>query len=464
MTKHETHATVIGASVAGLLAAAAIADRFDRVTILEREVLPPPGRGRTAVPQGRHVHALLPGGLAAIEELLPGFGAELVAGGAVRCDSMKQIRVVLAGHPLTRDGATATNLLASRPFIEGHLRRRVLALPNITIEDGTTVRGLVPGAGPGRVPAVETAEGVVTGDLVVAAAGRAGQLPAWLEKLGFPVPAQDALTVNIHYASRHVRIPEGALGDRLILVSPRPGHPRGLGLFAQEDRTWLLTLVGYGSDHRPPTDERGYLAFLATVAPPDVLEAVSSGEFLDHVVTHAFPASRRRRYERLERYPQGLVAIGDAISSFNPVYGQGMSVAALQAVALRKALSAGEVGLPQRYFKAAGRIVDVAWDLAVGSDLSLPEVEGARPLLTRLSNAWAERILRAAEHDPYVAEVFGSVTDLIAPPSVLVRPRFVSRVALCRLGRPRRRPERSARASPARGLNPAAPAPAPRRW
>jgi 2-polyprenyl-6-methoxyphenol hydroxylase-like FAD-dependent oxidoreductase len=124
-----------------------------------------------------------------------------------------------------------------------------------------------------------------------------------------------------------------------------------------------------------------------------------------------------------------LVALGDAISSFNPVYGQGMSVAAIQAVALRQSLSSGEDHLSQRYFEAARRIVDLAWDLAIGSDLSLREVEGRRPILVRLSNAWAERILTAAEHDPYVADIFGSVTDLLATPRVLLRPRFVWRVA-----------------------------------
>jgi 2-polyprenyl-6-methoxyphenol hydroxylase-like FAD-dependent oxidoreductase len=268
-------------------------------------------------------------------------------------------------------------------------------------------------------------DGVVQADLVAVATGRGGQLPRWLEALGYPAPAEDELRVDIRYASRHLAIPDGCLGeDRLILISPQPGNPRGMGLFAQEDGTWLLTLIGYGPEHWPPADDAGYLEFLASVAPADVLAAVTAGDPLDEVVTHAFPASRRRRYERLSRFPLGLIAIGDAISSFNPVYGQGMSVAALEAVALRQELEAGTGRLPHRYFKATSKIVDVAWGLAIGSDLSLPEVHGARPILTRMSNAWAERILQAAERDPSVAEVFGSVTDLLAPPAVLMRPRF----------------------------------------
>jgi 2-polyprenyl-6-methoxyphenol hydroxylase-like FAD-dependent oxidoreductase len=429
MTENTEHAVVVGASVAGLLAAAAVAEHFDQVTVIEREQLPPAGHHRAAVPQGKHVHALLPGGLAAIEQLLPRFEAELVAGGAVRCRSLRQMRLVFSGHELARDAAAATNVLASRPFVEGHLRRRVLQLPNVTLVDGTSVQALVAGPDGTSVTGVRLASRVVAAGLVVVATGRAGQLPAWLAALGFPAPSEDELRVDIWYASRHLRIPDGSLGeDRLILVTPQPGRPRGMGLFAQEDGTWLLTLAGYGAEHRPPSDEGGYASFLASVAPADVLAAVTAGQALDEIAIHGFPASRRRRYERLARFPSGVIAIGDAISSFNPVYGQGMSVAALEAVALRQALAPGTDQLPRRYFRSAGAIVDIAWDLAIGSDLSLPEVPGPRPLVTRLSNAWSERILQAAEHDPYVAEVFGSVTDLLAPPAVLVRPRFAWRV------------------------------------
>lgn len=434
---------MIGASVAGLVAAAAACEHFDRVTILEREVLPPAGQGRRMVPQGRHVHALLPGGLAAIERLLPGFQAELVAGGAVRCDSMQEIRFVASGHEITRDADSATNILASRPYVEGHLRRRVLALPNVALVDGTSVQGLLPGPGGGRVAGVRLAGEDRTCDLVVVATGRAGQLPNWLESLGLPAPMEERLVVEISYASRHFSIPDGAFGrDKLILIGAEPGRPRGMGLFAQEDGTWLLTLVGYGPPHRPPADDLGYLEFLRSVAPADVLAGVVAGEPLDDVATHAFPASRRRRYERLRRFPRGLVVVGDAISSFNPVYGQGMSVAALEAVALDRALSTGGDRWSEHYVRAAARIVDVAWSLATGSDLSLPEVAGERPLATRLSNAWAERILRAAESDSFVAETFGSVTDLLAPPDVLIRPRFVWRVVRRQPSRAPGRPRR----------------------
>jgi 2-polyprenyl-6-methoxyphenol hydroxylase-like FAD-dependent oxidoreductase len=221
-----------------------------------------------------------------------------------------------------------------------------------------------------------------------------------------------------------------------VLISPTPGLPRGLGLFAQEDGTWLLTAVGWGKAQRPPTSDDDYLDFIASFAPADVVRALRDATPLDPIVTHAFPASRRRRYDRLSRFPEGLLVIGDAICSFNPAYGQGMSVAALEAEAMRDCLAGGTDRLARRYFRAVRGPVGVAWDLAVGSDLALPEVAGPRPLSVRLGNAWVERLLALAEQDAYAAERFGDVADLLAPPRTLVAPRLVWRMLTNRPPRP----------------------------
>jgi 2-polyprenyl-6-methoxyphenol hydroxylase-like FAD-dependent oxidoreductase len=438
------HAVIVGASMAGLLAAAAVAPHFTRVTVLEREQLPPAGQGRRGVPQGRHVHAFLPGGLGALDHLLPGLPDQMFEAGAIRCESMRQIRQVISGHEMSRDAVGPDNLLASRPFIEGQVRRRVLRLPNVTLHDAVAVHGLLPRRHGDGVAGVrissDDGDHAVPADLVVVATGRAAQLPAWLEDLGVTAPEEDELVVDLMYASRHVALPPGALGDDLlVLVTPMPELPRGLGLFAQEDGTWLLTAVGWGKVHRPPTTDDEYLDFIASFAPADVVHALRESTPLDQIVTHAFPASRRRRYDRLSHFPEGLLVIGDAISSFNPAYGQGMSVAALEAQALSGCLERGTDQLTKRYFRAIRGPVGVAWDLAVGSDLALPDVAGPRPLSVRLSNAWVDRLLAVAEHDTHVAERFGAVADLLAPPATLFAPGIVWRVLAGGRRRPRRR-------------------------
>jgi hypothetical protein len=151
------------------------------------------------------------------------------------------------------------------------------------------------------------------------------------------------------------------------------------------------------------------------------------------------PANQRRRYDRLTRFPDGLLVVGDAIASFNPLYGQGMSVAALEALELRRCLREGDRQLTRRFFRAAGKVVAPAWEMAVGGDLALPEVQGDRPLLLRLTNAYVERLLQVAEHDPLVAAAFNDVADLIAPPENIMRPRVLWRV----LRGPRQQPPKT---------------------
>lgn len=217
---------------------------------------------------------------------------------------MREIRFVIAGHEMTREAAGADVLLASRPLIEGHVRRRVRALANVTVRERCGAVDLLTSPDRERVTGVrvqsrsgEGGEERLDADLVVAASGRAARVPALLEALGYPRPTEERLTVDLSYVSRRVRLRPGALGsDKLIGVGARPGLPRGVLLIAQEDHS-ILTVSGYGVEHHPPTDDEGYLEFVATVAPPDVLAAIRDSEPLGDLVTHSFPANQRRRYE-----------------------------------------------------------------------------------------------------------------------------------------------------------------------
>jgi 2-polyprenyl-6-methoxyphenol hydroxylase-like FAD-dependent oxidoreductase len=432
-------ALVLGGSMGGLLAARALSEYASSVLVVERDELRPRPEPRRGVPQGRHVHALLARGAEVLESLFPGVLEELVAAGAPRSRVLEETRFVYSGHELARADLGVSNIQPTRALLEQRVRERVAALPNVKVMDGHEVTGLVstdggrvvgarvarrPGAPGGKV--LTAGADRLDADLVVDALGRGGRARTWLSELGYARPAEDRIACDVTYVSRMLRIPDLALSDRLVVVGPVAGRPRAMALSCHEDGRWMLTVGGMAGD-RPTADDRGILDFARTMAPPDVFRAIENAEPVTAPVTHRFPASVRRRYERLRRFPPGLLVFGDAICSFNPIYGQGMTVAALEAEALRGCLRAGDRDLARRFFRAAARVIDGPWRLAAMGDLSIPEVPGPRPPRVRLLNRYVARLHRAAHGDPELAAVFLQVTGLIAPPSALVRPRIVVR-------------------------------------
>jgi 2-polyprenyl-6-methoxyphenol hydroxylase-like FAD-dependent oxidoreductase len=446
MRKIGDHAVVPGASLAGLLAARVLADAYERVTIVERDPLPTAAAHRRGVPQGRHAHVLLARGAQILDELFPGLLDDLAAGGAPVIRDLAELRFSPGGHRLRLQGhpPEAVTYQASRPYLEAQVRARVRALPTVEIVDRCEVVGLVTTVARDRVTGVRmlrSANGVeetLGADLVLDATGRSGRATAWLAAIGYDQPPEEQLTIHLKYATRHLRLrPDALPGHKFVAVGAEPGRPTGFVMFAEEQDRWVLTLIGYDG-HHPPADPEAFLAFVQTVAPPDVLAAIRDAEPLDDIVAHRFPANLRRRYERLRRFPAGLLVFGDAICSLNPAYALGMSVAALQAVALQDSLVRGDRDLARRFFRAAARPVDHAWQLTVGGDLALPQVQGPRPLPFRVINAYINRVLTAAERDPTVAERFLRVNALQEPLGRMFRPTMAIRVLL---GSLRRHPE-----------------------
>ncbi|MEV0719445.1 NAD(P)-binding protein [Asanoa sp. NPDC050611] len=424
------HAVVLGAGIGGLFAAAALSEVCERVTVVERDRLPAGPAQRRGVPQGRHAHVLVTAGAQALDRLFPGAYGELVAAGAPVVRDFAEFRLAPGGgRPLLvrRRPEQPFACQVSRPCLEAHLRARLGALSNVALRDGAAIAGLT--ATGGRVTGVSLVRGDdVRADLVVDATGRGSRAPVWLAELGYPAPRVERVPIDLVYVTRQLR-PSGALPAKVVGVSARPGRPRGIVLFAQEQGRAILTVSGYGG-HHPPRDPAGLMATVAEIAPPDVLAALRAAEPLGDPVLARFPANVRLRYERLRRFPTGFLVLGDAICSTNPAYALGMSVAALQAEALRDVLLAGDHDLARRFFPAATRPARAAWQAAVGGDLKLPEVPGPRPLPIRLAGVYTGRLLRAAERDPVVAHQFLRVASLQDPATRLFRPSVAVRAAL----------------------------------
>jgi 2-polyprenyl-6-methoxyphenol hydroxylase-like FAD-dependent oxidoreductase len=427
------HAVVLGASMAGLLAARVLTETYRRVTLIDRDVLLESGVHRRGAPHGRHLHALQPRGREVLEELFPGFTTGAVQAGALTGDGLSALRLMLSGYRLRQVDLGRLGLFASRPFLEDQVRTRVRALPGVTFLEGTDIVGLVTTPDRRRVTGA-TVHGPkgqpqpVTADLLVDATGRSSRTPVWLQEWGYQRPAQDRVDIGLGYATRTFRLRAGATGhDKFIGIGGMLDNPRMGALGAVESDRHIVTLGGILGDY-PPTDPAGFGAFAASLPFPDITEAIEGAEPLEDPVGFRFPASVRHRYERLREFPDGLLVIGDAVSSFNPIYGQGMTVAANQALALRRLLARDAEPSPRQYFQLIAKTVNPPWDIAVGADLAFPDVPGTRTVKIRLVNAYMPRLHAAAVHDAALSAAFARVLGLIDRPEGLLRPDRVLRV------------------------------------
>ncbi len=407
MTPTEKHAIVIGGSLGGLCAARVLSNFYDRVTIYERDQLPDLPANRAAVPQDRHVHLLMARGAQEFDGLFPGLLDDMVAAGVPILENRPDcIHFGAAGHVLgtqhsLQDAFTA--YVPSRPHLEWQIRRRVLDIGNVTLLQGGVDEPVFDGH---RVTGVRTGDGAtVDADLVVDATGRGTRLPVWLAQWGFNRPREDTVDVGIGYATHQVCIPDGLIQEKVIVAGASRTQPCGLGMLYYEDGTWGVTTFGTGKV-APPADFDAMCALADEILPEHVSSALRRGTTLGPIALHKYPASRWRRYDEMERFPQGIVPFGDAVVSFNPTYGQGMTMTSIQAGHLRRALLAPGDDLARTLNRATAKTTYPVWTMNAVGDLVLHGAQGPAPRWYKPVGALFDQFLGAAETDPVLAEWF----------------------------------------------------------
>ncbi|MGO1050305.1 FAD-dependent oxidoreductase [Crossiella sp. CA198] len=432
--RHE-HAVVIGAGIAGLLAARVLADHFATVTLIERDRLPDGPTPRPGTPQDRHPHGLLTRGAEVFESLFPGLRAELRAEGAPVIDFCQDVRFRFATGlaPQLASGILAQPV--SRPLLEYILRRRVRALGPVTIRTGCRVTALLPdqtGRGVRGVRVLACGDRplqatTITAQLVVDAGGRSSRLPAWLADLGLPLPRQTTVDPGVGYATR-VYLPQpGAVTGYQHLVQPLRHPDARRGCFATTVENGRLLLALHAAHERAPRTDEEFTAFVAALD-PGLAEATAARQPAPEIAQYSRAVNRRVHYHRLRHWPAGLLVLGDAVCAFNPIYGQGMAVAALEARLLDRILNRRPrlTGLPRRFHRRQARLTLAPWLLAAASDRCWQP--GRPPLAARAARWYLRRLQRLIPSSPTVFHRFARVLNMLDSPVALAHPSVLWRV------------------------------------
>lgn len=425
-------AVVIGASFAGLLAAAAAARDGYRVTILERDLLPTTAEPRPGVPQGTQAHILLHRGLLAIESLLPGIERDLLDAGGVPFNTGQMPSLGDYGWMPQND--LAYDIISiSRPLLEHLVRQRVLALDDVTVREETRVSNLTRDGN--RWQLHDRGDFLANADVLIDASGRSSRLPHWLTELGITVPEAVVVNSRLGYAGRRYRgrvpIHTGAV------VFATATEQTGALVLPIENGDWLVCAAGYG-EHRPDRDNEEFEPFLDAVRDPVVADIARRLEPQGDVAIHRQTANRRIPYGSSRDWPAGLFVVGDAMCAFNPVYGQGITVAASQAQLLRPALTRfdGSARTTRRIQRRLGAVTNLPWAVSTSEDTRIVDPDRRRTPVERATGWWTARMVAlAAGGDTASIRAFARVYHLMGTPLLMFSPAVV-RSIVGSLGRP----------------------------
>lgn len=437
--KFERHAVVIGGSVAGLLAARVLSDAFERVTIVERDRLPDEPELRGGVPQAHHGHALLLRGRQIMERLLPGLEANLLADGTLLLDQAEDANIRFKGGWAPRINSGLKVFSVSRPLLEHHIRARVLALPNVTLLDNRDVLELLTDASGEAITGIhlQTRGNHYTeyleADLVVDASGRASKMPDWLARIGYPQPQETTVQPHVGYATRWYDVPADFQGDwhAMWIQAVWPNIPRGGLILPIEGHRWQVTLFGVAKDY-PPTGEEAFLEYARSLASPRLYEAIKHATPVSPIYGYRNTVNRMRHYEKLARFPERLLVMGDAFFALNPTYAQGMTASALSAEALADCLreQRGRLdGLGRKFQRRAAKALAPAWTLTTTEDLRWDTTEGgARGPMVRFLHWYTDKVMMLIPQDEAIYRAFLPVQHMLKAPTSLFAPAIARKV------------------------------------
>lgn len=438
------HAIVIGGGIAGLLATRILADHFAQVTLIERDRYPRDPAFRPGVPQGRQVHTLLLRGQRELEGLFPGLGQRLLVQGAVERD-YGQDSLYYYGGRCPQFATTLRGWACSRSLLEWQLRELVAMRPNVRMKEGYEVLRLLLEKTTNTVCGVQlrarNQHALVNeihelrGDLVVDASGAASPISRWLVEWGYEAPREEVVDAHLGYATCFYEPPVQSKNRwKAIAIQATQGNRRGGSLMEIEGRRWMVVLAGTGEDC-PPTEPEAYLAFAHSLPDQALYEAIADATPLSPIYGYRRTENRWRHFEQVRRQPEGLIVMGDALCTFNPLYGQGMTVAILQAHALARCLHSGQgQGLARTFQRKAARVIALPWRLATASD--------SRGSSEKPTSTWSQRYIEALIEllpaDQQALLTFLEVIHLLRSPLALVHPSLVMKVLQHMRGRKRR--------------------------
>lgn len=449
----ETKAIVIGGSMAGMMTARVLSERFDKVIIIERDNIPNEAVARGGVPQGRHLHALLARGQEIMEELYPGLSDDLSATGAPILEwGLNSLFVSPGGHGQKFDSGIRSHL-TSRVSLEYLIRQRLLKIDNIDYMMGTQVNHLLEDSEKitgieimnRRSKVVET----LMADLIVDTSGRGSKTPEWLQGLGYDVPEETQVNAFVGYATRWFEIPENfATEYKSIAISPHldAGISRAGAMFFVEGNQAVVTLQGTNKDY-PPTDDEGYLAFAKSLQESYLYDFIKQAKPISPIYGYQRTKNRIRHYEKMTRFPENFIVLGDAYCCFNPVYGQGMTTAALEADALRdllKRYSVGHLdGFASNFQQAISKVIESPWMMATSEDLRYPETEGEATIMIAVMQHYSAWLMETSAHDRVLATAFFKMMNLQVKGTALLAPHILGRVLWHKFIHPKPRRELS---------------------